>query len=93
MLAFSEKKKRRSCTGSLCAHMHGSVLPVPVLCLGVLPRVCDKSGAAGASSILVLSTLLGFSLTHNNNSERRNWFALAVFALEINYSAETLQTL
>ena len=48
MLAFSEKRKeKRSCTGSLCAHMHGSVLPVPVLCLRILPMVRDKSISFG----------------------------------------------
>ena len=39
--------KQKSCTGSLCAHMHGSVLPVPVLCLGILPMVRDKSISFG----------------------------------------------
>ena len=38
------------------------------------------------------ATLEVLSLTRNNNSERRNWFALAVFALIINYSAEIMQT-
>ena len=42
-----KKKKKKSCTGSLCAHMHGSVLPVPVLCLGILPMVRDKSISFG----------------------------------------------
>ena len=38
---------KKSCTGSLCAHMHGSVLPVPVLCLRILPMVRDKSISFG----------------------------------------------
>ena len=46
----------------------------------------------GRGTHLQEDTLLGLSLTHNNNSERRNWFALAIFALEINYSAEIMQT-
>ena len=39
--------QKKSCTGSLCAHMHGSVLPVPVLCLTIFPMVRDKSISFG----------------------------------------------
>ena len=42
-----KKRKKKSCTGSLCAHMHGSVLPVPVLCQRILPMVRDKSISFG----------------------------------------------
>ena len=42
-----KKEKRKSCTGSLCAHMHGSVLPVPVLCLRILPMVRHESISFG----------------------------------------------
>ena len=47
-----------------------------------------KNRNAYAPRLPIRTTLLGFSLTHNNNSERRNWSALAISALDINkYSA------
>ena len=38
-----KKKKKLYRYRSLCALVHGSVLPVPVLCLRILPMVRDKS--------------------------------------------------